>query len=436
MSAAHPAAGGPETGQAKADQEAKLPNQEQRATWLELFFDLVFVTALAQLARRFTDDTTLRGFSIFALMFVSVWWAWVGNTLFAGRYGNEGRPYRWGTALQLLSVGGLALGVLGDLKDVGGFFSVLFAVNRFVLVGMYAAQIKDAPSPELARAQFRTFGLSALIWLGSAWLPLGWQQVAWGCAVGVDAVASMVSRRVQAQNLPHPEHLPERVGLLTIISLGAIITEIVGGAGNQKLTLIGQLPAGLSLLITLVLFKLYFDEARDLPVLLAHRDGRVGTLLLWLYTHLPLTLALTALGVGIGHGIANQGPEADQHERVIVALSLTTIFLNLAALRLVTQHALGKLRMDLSIWALLLGGAAMLGLMFVPLGTLPYQAATLAVCGLALLAVWRDPARQFLSRTEEAVAEETHADESAADDGSSGHSSNQGRSAQATTPET
>ena len=373
-------------------------------------------------------------------MFVSVWWAWVGNTLFAGRYGNQGRPYRWGTALQLLSVGGLALGVLGDLSDVGGFFSGLFAVNRFILVGMYAAQVSQASSPELARAQLRIFGLSALIWLafGPGCRSAG-SRSAWGVALVSDAASSFWLRRVQAKNLPHPEHLPERVGLLTIISLGAIITEIVGGAGNQKLTLTSQLPAGLSLLTTLALFKLYFDEARDLPVLLAHRDGRVGTLLLWLYTHLPLTLALTALGVGIGHGIASEGPEADQHERVIVALSLTAIFLNLAALRAVTQHALGKLRMDLSIWALLLGSAAMLGLMFAPLATLPYQAATLVVCGLALLAVWRDPARRFLSRTEAAVAEEAHADDDSADDDSSGNSSGppaeQGRNGQATTPE-
>ena len=422
------------TPQSATGPETKLPNQEQRATWLELFFDLVFVTALDQLARRFGEDNSVRGFGVFALMFVAVWWAWVGNTLFAGRYGNEGRAYRWGTALQLLSVGGLALGVLGDLKDVGGFFSVLFVINRTILVGMYAAQVKDASSPELARTQIRTFSLSTLIWLISVWLPPGWQQVAWGVAVGVDAVASLVSRRVQGQNLPHPEHLPERVGLLTIISLGAIITEVVGGAGSQELTLTSQLPAGLSLLTTLALFKLYFDEARDLPVLLAHRDGRVGTLLLWLYTHLPLTLALTALGVGIGHGIAGEGPEADQHERVIVALSLTVIFLNLAALRAVTQHALGTLRMDLSIWALLLGGAAMLGLMFVPLDTLPYQAATLTICGLALLAVWRDPARRFLERTEAAVAEEAHADDSPAND-ASGNPSEQGRAAQATTPE-
>ncbi|AWN23395.1 low temperature requirement A [Deinococcus irradiatisoli] len=395
-----------------AEPESKLPQQEQRATWLELFFDLVFVTAFQQLAQRFGNDASWSGFGLFALMFVAVWWAWVGNTLFAGRYGNEGQAYRWGTALQLLSMGGLALGVLGDLKDVGSFFGALFAANRFILVGMYLAQARlgEPDERELALVQARTFGVSAAVWLLSVWLPAGAQPLAWAVAIGLDAWASLRHRDKLAQQLPHPEHFPERVGLLVIIALGAIITEIVSGAGAQPLTITGQLPAAISLITTLALFKLYFDEARDLPVLLAHRDGRVGTLLIWLYTHLPLMLALTALGVGIGEGLAGESRAADQHERLTVALSLCAVFLNLAALRAVTRHALAQPLLDRSVLALLIGAAAMLGLMLAPLGTLPYQGATLGVCSLTLLVFWRDPTRRRLAELEEDVAEEKHAE--------------------------
>ena len=51
---------------------------ERHATWLELFFDLVFVVAIAQLADGLAEDPSLRGFLIFAGLFVAVWWAWVG----------------------------------------------------------------------------------------------------------------------------------------------------------------------------------------------------------------------------------------------------------------------------------------------------------------------------------------------------------------------
>ncbi len=199
------------------------------------------------------------------------------------------------------------------------------------------------------------------------------------------------------------------MGLLVIIALGAVITEIVSGAGARRLTIKGQLPASVSLLTTLALFKLYFDEARDLPVLLAHRDGRVGTLLTWLYTHLPLMLALTALGVGIGEGLAAEGQVADQRERLTVALSLSVIFLNLAALRALTRRTLERPLLDRSVAALLIGSTAMLGLIFAPIGTLPYQSATLGICGLTLLVFWRDPTRRLLVRVEQDVAEESHA---------------------------
>lgn len=46
---------------------------------------------------------------------------WVGNTMFSARYGNEGKPYRYGTFLQLLTACGLALASLGDLHDNGPY---------------------------------------------------------------------------------------------------------------------------------------------------------------------------------------------------------------------------------------------------------------------------------------------------------------------------
>jgi low temperature requirement protein LtrA len=47
----------------------------QRATWMELFYDLVFV--VTQLGNRLSTDHT------FVALFIPVWWAWVGHTIYA-----------------------------------------------------------------------------------------------------------------------------------------------------------------------------------------------------------------------------------------------------------------------------------------------------------------------------------------------------------------
>ena len=49
---------------------------ERRASYLELFFDLVFVYAVTQIANLIIGDTSPGGFARAALMLGMVWWAW------------------------------------------------------------------------------------------------------------------------------------------------------------------------------------------------------------------------------------------------------------------------------------------------------------------------------------------------------------------------
>src|SRR4029078_225016 len=49
---------------------------ERRASYLELFFDLVFVYAVTQIANVSGGDTSPRAFARAALMLGMVWWAW------------------------------------------------------------------------------------------------------------------------------------------------------------------------------------------------------------------------------------------------------------------------------------------------------------------------------------------------------------------------
>jgi len=54
---------------------AEGTEEERSASWLELFFDLVFVVAIAQLALALVNDLSPGGFARFFLLFVPVWWS-------------------------------------------------------------------------------------------------------------------------------------------------------------------------------------------------------------------------------------------------------------------------------------------------------------------------------------------------------------------------
>jgi low temperature requirement protein LtrA len=58
-------------------------NTNRHATWLELFYDLIFVVVISQLAHNLENDFSLYGSLGFLALFVPVWWSWTGAAFYA-----------------------------------------------------------------------------------------------------------------------------------------------------------------------------------------------------------------------------------------------------------------------------------------------------------------------------------------------------------------
>ena len=60
----------------QAEEEEPEEVVERRTTYLELFFDLVFVFAITQVTTLVLEDMSVSGFARSALVLAMVWWAW------------------------------------------------------------------------------------------------------------------------------------------------------------------------------------------------------------------------------------------------------------------------------------------------------------------------------------------------------------------------
>ena len=417
-------------GEAESGQATDRQATEQPVSWLELFFDLVFVTAFDRLAQRLLAHPDLPTFGVFALMFVALWWAWLGNTSFAARYGNGCRAYRWGTLAQMVPLAALAVSVRGDLSDVGPYFALAYAAGRAILVGMLIINGRQGGGLSGGdRTVVVGFTVGALLWAASALLGGTGQLLVWGLALALDICCTLNVDRRSERDLPHQGHFPERVGLLFIVFLGAVVTELIRGAAEQRLLPADQLPAVLSLVSIMAIWRLYFDEAHTLPALLAGMTGRAGTLLAWAYAHLPLTMSLSVLSVGFGLGIAEEGAEANREERLLVGLSLAAVFVSLTLMRFLSTQPLkapgpsldaqitdpeivraaaplrqrrGPSRSSLAR----LGGAALvLALIALPIGPLLFEASCTVITLAVTYLSWRDPVRLQLNKIEERLSD-------------------------------
>ena len=83
------------------------PHQHHRVTYAELFFDLVFVFAVTQIAHTLLAHFTPLGVLQVTLLFLAVWWVWVFTTWITNWLDPEQTPVR--LLLFAMMLGGLVL---------------------------------------------------------------------------------------------------------------------------------------------------------------------------------------------------------------------------------------------------------------------------------------------------------------------------------------
>ena len=106
------------------------PQEERHPSWLELFFDLCFVAAVAALAADLQHDR-LGG------LFVPVWWAWMGYTWYASGFDEDDAVFRgsWFAAMGLVIA--MAAGVDTISTGGSGEFAVSYAALQLLLAALF-----------------------------------------------------------------------------------------------------------------------------------------------------------------------------------------------------------------------------------------------------------------------------------------------------------
>ncbi|RAM53238.1 MAG: low temperature requirement protein A [Hapalosiphonaceae cyanobacterium JJU2] len=274
--------------------------EERRATWLELFYDLVFVVAVAQLAHNLKEDVSIVGYLGFVFLFIPVWWSWIGTTMYANRFDSDDIGRRFLVALQMLAAAALAVNIHHGLAENAPGFALSYALARAVLIVEYVRAGIHIPTARPLTTRYATgFAIAAVFWLISAFIPTPGRFVLWGVGIMIDLITPFTATKFQLKLLPHASHLPERFGLFTIIVLGEAIIAVVEGVSEQKWDVLSVIAAIFGLAIAFSLWWVYFDNLGGTPIQTARTQGKIGTVATWLYTHLPLVIGIAGAGVGV-----------------------------------------------------------------------------------------------------------------------------------------
>jgi low temperature requirement protein LtrA len=307
----------------KLDQEVELPGREdpRRATFLELFFDLVYVFVLVQLSTRVVANLGLiRGAAgmeqLFfesgrALMLLlamwSVWWATAWTT---SRYHPQRLQIQLIVILGLFCALVMGLSVPQAFRDHALPFAVAYVATQVGRPVILAFSL----SGERRRLKVRillVYAATGVLWITGALIG-GWVQKAlWVLALAVEMVAGRLGWPVPGLGRSRPqewsiagEHLGERYQQFFLIVLGESIASAglaVDAAGLHP----AQVAAfAVSVTTTVLIWRIYFYRAGLIlseAIIRSPHPGRIGRSTA--DTHLVMVSGVLVASVGYQLGI-------------------------------------------------------------------------------------------------------------------------------------
>ena len=280
---------------------AHLGEAARKVSWLELFFDLIFVAAVAQVAEPLHEHYSLAGVLRFATLFALIWWAWTGYTVFATRFDADDGIQRLLTLVQMFVVAAMAANAEDELhsRSSAGFMAA-YAVLRLVLVAQYFRARHFPEAHPLTTRYIVGHGTAALIWLASAFVPAPARYALWAAAFVIDLGTPWLALPHTVKVPPNPAHLPERFGLFTLILLGEAVIAIMHGMKSQEeWSLVAASSAFSGMALLFLVWWWYFDiaAAASERFVRSHRDAIRFNI--WSYAHFPLYLGLIVTAVGV-----------------------------------------------------------------------------------------------------------------------------------------
>ena len=316
--------------------EETAAEEERKTSYLELFFDLVFVFAFTQVTSLILEDTSLQGFARAALVLAMVWWAWSAYAWMTNAIDVENTVTRLIVFAAMTAGFFMALAVPNAFQAEAAWFAVAYFVVRVLNSALYAWGVRG--DPEVLRAVARLspwFVGAALVALVGGFVEADYRAWVWLASLVIDVVGTLTVASLEWH--VSPSHFAERFALIVIIALGESIVAI--GIGTSALT--RDATYVVSVIVAFVgvaaLWWAYFDftaiaAERALRRASAHARGPLARDV-FTFFHYPIVLGIILYAVAAKKTLQHPLEPLSDSGRWALGLGIAVFFLGFALMR-------------------------------------------------------------------------------------------------------
>jgi low temperature requirement protein LtrA len=284
-----------------ADAPEPTESAERHASWLELFFDLVVVVAVSQLAHLLHTEghhgPDARAIVVFFALYLTIWLVWTTFMLYSNVVADKVRVRS--VFLGMAGIAVMAASVPHVLSDRANLFAGAYLVTAVIGSGAFRGSGQVLMSWSAASQNAGLLPWIISFWADHPWVKLAlwllglgmtmWFSVLSGRGDGAEALRQLNERLAERSRRPRPAsrpmpalrlaqvdsaHLGERLGLFVIIVLGEGMLQLVGAwadidvwapGGGVGWLLLLAVASGFGLLVVLWALNVRFAFAESHP---------------------------------------------------------------------------------------------------------------------------------------------------------------------------
>jgi len=275
----------------------------RHATWLELFFDLVFVAVIGvvthDLAHTHDGHIGAEQLIRFPLVFIPVWWIWMTHTLYANRFDRDNREHRLFSLAIMAIMVVLSTFAQTSLGKDFFYFVLLYGFVRLILAFLYwIAHQESKQELVFAKELSLAITIGGLVSMSSILFDGYAKFLVFYLGILIDVLLQF-RLRDKLHNKPLDRaHFVERIGLLAIIILGESVIAMVATLSHEHWNVFDIVSASTGFLLIGMIWWVYFDS---FPILERAKKLTSGNVLI--FTHLLLCMGLLILANMIRHTI-------------------------------------------------------------------------------------------------------------------------------------
>ncbi|MDE0288877.1 MAG: low temperature requirement protein A [bacterium] len=277
-------------------------------SFLELFYDLVYVVVIARAAHALAGDITWRSVGEFLVIFGLIWMAWVNGTLYHELHGREDVRTRVFVFIQMLLLAMLAVFVDEAAGGSGRQFAIVYVLHQAVLWWLwFSVRLQDTEEfMDVTRRYLTGMMVSIGLMVISGFVPADVRVALWVFLVLLwfgSGVRLSSSEALEA-GIRATESMVERFGLFVIIVLGEVVVGVVDGLSEVEHNSRSIATGMIGLCVGFAYWWTYFDYVgRRLP----KDSGPTRTR--WMFLHFPVTSSIAAAGAAMVSLVDHAGDE-------------------------------------------------------------------------------------------------------------------------------